>query len=322
MAKYDSFSAITIETSSLYDEGEVYFETSDGYILNLDDGSDIQFMAGRANHLMPPYSYVSTQVPAEHGERLRRVYIEKRTIDVPILVLASSYQSLLNKQQELALFLDSSSLETESYLIFKDRNSPTLVDPDAVTPGTQAYRYLKCVYAGGMEGAQLGDSEFIIWSRHVLSFQAFDPFFYNYRSDNIDFPATTSASPLLPFMPLQVEVSGLSETETIANYGYDVFPTFEIEGPFTYLRIDNLTTSRYIILSYSCATGETITIDTTIGNKTITSDLNGNLLDYMDPTSSFWDLKTGDNSVKISMTGDNADTTAVLKYRPRFLTMG
>jgi phage-related protein len=321
MTKFSNF-LIPVVTDSLFDAGEVYFKTSDGFIVNLDDGVHFRFLAGRSNHLMPSYDYISTRVPAEHGERLRRVYINKRTVDIPILIKADSFTNLRKKQHELSLLLDSSSLEDEGRLIFKDRNSPTLTNPDSVTAGTQPYRYLNCVYSGGFSGNELGNDEFVVWSKHVISFDAFDPFYYNYRGDNIEFSASTSGSALLPFMPLSLALSGISDAVTVENYGYDVFPTFVLEGPFSYVKIENLTTDKYTTLNYSAVTGETITIDTRVGQKSVTSSIAGNIIMSLETTSSFWLIQTGDNELRVSAAGDDANTTVTVKYTPRFLTAG
>ena len=308
MSRFDSFSfPVTTAASCSFDEGRVYWQTPDNYVVNLDDKENFEFLFGRAGHLSPPYSYISTRVPEEHGERLRRVHIDKRDIDVPIYIYADSYNSLTNKMRDLSIILDSASYEEESKLIFVDEDGD--------------YRYINCVYSGGFGGNQAESNEFIVWAKIVLTFSAFDPFFYSPTEENIYFNFVATETNLIPYLPFNIaHASAIDDSVTINNDGFSTFPLWTLTGPFEQVTITNSSSGKSLVLDYEAAANEIVTIDTRLGQKKIESNINGNLYPTLTTLPSFWDIISGENIISMVISGISTTSDIKITYRPRYLT--
>lgn len=85
--------------------------------------------------------------------------------------------------------------------------------------------------------------------------------------------------------------------------------------------IYNETTNKYIGLNYTLTAGEKITITTSIGNKKITADLNGdsrNIINKLSRGSSFFQLQRGTNSLRCEADRGGETMIVYIKYRDEY----
>lgn len=83
------------------------------------------------------------------------------------------------------------------------------------------------------------------------------------------------------------------------------------------VRITNTTTGEYLFLDYSVSKNEVVNIDTE--EMTITSNINGNIIRYLDRGSNFFTLAVGKS--RIIAVNNNADNhiTTTLKFYDRYI---
>ncbi|MDD6214206.1 MAG: phage tail family protein [Firmicutes bacterium] len=79
--------------------------------------------------------------------------------------------------------------------------------------------------------------------------------------------------------------------------------------------------SKKLVLDYTLSEGELVTVD--IPQRSITSDINGNILSFLAQNSYLYDmlLPVGENSIKVIANDANADACVSLRYRKNYLTI-
>jgi hypothetical protein len=115
-----------------------------------------------------------------------------------------------------------------------------------------------------------------------------------------------------------------SFTPTLAtNSGDQQTPcTITFNGPSTNPRIVKQSTLEQIRLNTTLATGDTFTVSTAFGQKTVLLTSGGisvNGMQYLDLSSTFFQLDTGDNVVYYEDDAATSTATASLKFRSRYM---
>jgi hypothetical protein len=93
-------------------------------------------------------------------------------------------------------------------------------------------------------------------------------------------------------------------------------------GPSTNPRIVNADTLEYIRLNTTLATGDTFTVDTTFGNKTVTLNQGGivkNGIAFLDIGSTFFQLEPGSNVVYFEDDAVASTATATMTWTERYV---
>jgi len=172
----------------------------------------------------------------------------------------------------------------------------------------------------------------------TLRFLCPDPTFYDPEQQTVTWTVETFDG-LMFYSPAQADhlifplnaifaTDVLSGTTAITYTGdWFGYPTIVIEGPISSPKIENVELGIHIQLDYVVAVGETITITTSYGNKTITNQLGVNLIGtrtrnsnmnfYLAPDPTVTD---GINTLRVS--GANADpdiTSITLTYYRRYI---
>ncbi|HOW77922.1 MAG TPA: phage tail family protein [Verrucomicrobiota bacterium] len=175
-----------------------------------------------------------------------------------------------------------------------------------VTRSDASYRDLTVYYEAGLGMPLEAANTHKLW-RHALQLVAFDPLFTgDLVTVSLNVNATTN-----------ITYAGTHES----------LPLIYIVGPAVAVNVTSNTTSEKVALSgLSIADGEVVIIDCRYGYKTVTSDINGNLIAYLTSDS---DLATfhlaanpevdgGVNVITTTVVG--AITSLSLKYYPRYLS--
>lgn len=190
-------------------------------------------------------------------------------------------------------------------------------------------RYLDLRYMGGLE---------MVHDLHVsqqlqnVAFQgiADDPIFYDPTPVVLSYVLGDMAGSFFPItFP---HAFGTDEIGTISPvvYGgsWKSFPVIRIVGPATNIVIENATTAETIDLGANTVdSGESVTIDCTPGQKTVTHSVDGNVMSWLTSDS---DLATfhiaphpeasgGVNNISVTLDDAEASTSIIITYYIRYL---
>lgn len=264
--------------------------------------NELVVLQGKQGFHMPPVSFVEETVPFQAGTRLRDTRIEAREIDVPLLIKSDSPTILRQKVRECLR-------------MFNPRHTGRIkvVAPD----GSQ--RELECRYSSGFEGNESRDAKGLYWQTVVLVFRAFDPFWYD-TSTVVETFTTGEPATFFPFFPLRLSSSTVFADTSIDNQGdVESWPEWIIKGPGEDITLRNFSTGETLRLFTSLQIGESITIDTKPGKKTIKKNDGTNMYATLSDASSLWALQDGVNNIRIEMSNATTDSSVQLSYKPRYL---
>jgi phage-related protein len=98
----------------------------------------------------------------------------------------------------------------------------------------------------------------------------------------------------------------------------EAWPLWTIVGPAVNPTLTNNTTGKSIALTISLTVGQSLTIDTRPGFKTITRENGSNQFSAASPASSLWSLARGLNTITLSVTGSSGASQLQLQYKQRY----
>lgn len=256
------------------------------------EGCSVTPLFGKSGFLLPPVRLITDKTPRIAGNVLRERVVESRTIDIPFRIEAPNYKQLVSVQRRLSDYL----FGTSGNLVFNFAGEKReLVD---------------CSYVGGFTGEDNDDNEFVVWSKMMLSFEAHDPYFYGRGDDDYISRETfvdPSDSPKLldaNFLDSMLAQGSVGDEFTAQNTGVDTaWGVWEIEGPvdagFTVGLEDGLS----FTINRAIADGEKVIVDTSRGQKTVTSSIHGDIFSSLDNSSHLWGFPRGTSKVKLGFTG-------------------
>ena len=251
--------------------------------------------------------------PLQDGATYTDYRLQPRDLTLIIGTPASTFEEYMQLRRQL-------------YNIFKPKRRSNLAL--RVTLDTGEVWQLDVVYVDGLEAD--GNDKKGYFHKYAIALRAHEPTWYDPTQITIPFAVLSSAGFSVPMtVPLSVGISTLNQTVSVAYEGTaDSLPIFTVLGPVENLAIQNLTLGDSITISGEIPTGDTWTIDTRYGRKTIT-DQNGvnKIRFYEGDLATFRLLAAEDDSASfvndIKVTGDNANssTRIVLQYFNRYIGM-
>jgi len=270
----------------------------------LTSATDVEVEWGVSGRHMPPVKLFEEEVPGQHGSRFREARFGPRDIALPITVKGSTPADLRAKVRAWATRFDPT------------RGAGTLRATD--TEGMQ--RQVTCRYAYGMEGQEVAENG-LLWQRQVVVFRANDPFWLD-TSPISDTWTVGEPATFFPFFPLTLSSSEVFADVSVNNDGdVETWPSWTIVGPGSGLVLRNLTTGKVLSLTATLAAGDTVTIDTAPGVKTVVDAAGANLYSGLSSISSLWSLARGANRVHVELTGASADSSVTMQYQRRWLVV-
>lgn len=279
----------------------IVFENANGASVNLNDRGSYNIILGMREIFAPSYTVVEEKVPYLSGSRIKNVKANVRSFMLPVQVLSSSHEALLGVLRYLSGILNP---EIGSGVI-----------TFTATDGT--VRTISCVYAGGLHDAPDG----IHRMKFNLLFRAFDPYFYEESPTIHSYSVSTSAVPFFPFFPLRVRGSNILSSESINNTGQaTVFPIVTILGPGSDPEFENLTTGKSWTIEVTLLADEYLIVDTRQGVKTVEVD-GVNAFSDMTDDSELWGFIPGNNSMALTMSGSNDDSTVSIEYYKGYMSL-
>lgn len=184
-------------------------------------------------------------------------------------------------------------------------------------------RQISCRYASGFEMVEANNR----WVTAGITFRCPEPFWEDATPIIETWSPTTETKKFFPIPnPTTGSFITLSQgnliTEVTVNNSGDMeaWPVWRITGPGSgQVKLEHVESGQIIEFSRSLGPGETITIDTRPGVKTVMADDGSNEFRSLS-SSQLFSLPPGDNTLRFSIGGAETDTTVELSYRRQWLT--
>lgn len=275
----------------------------DGTEHSLSDPPNFGVLVGPSGRFMPPVSFTEDVVPQAAGTRLRQVNVLSRDVDLPFFMQAESRIALRQLERRVLGWFDPQRGDGRLRCITDD----------------SVQRDLICRYAGGLSLAENMDRSGETWQECVLTLRAFDPYWQDSAQTALRF-ATGAAVNLFPFFPLALSASSITSPISVDNVGdIDAWPVWNVRGPGTNLTLQNVTTGLSFTITGALITGQTWTIDTRPGIKTIKRETGASAYNLLTTPSTLWPLKRGVNAINVTLSGTTTESTVFLNYTQRYL---
>lgn len=189
-----------------------------------------------------------------------------------------------------------------------------------VAPGGDS-REIFCRVASGLGVSEvLGEDSAFYAQRIAATFLAHDPYWYAVGDTAIVYTGDTEVATFFPFFPLRLSASSVFVNDSaISNPGdLEAWPVWTIEGPGSNIVMSNLTTNESLTLNTAVSSGQSVTIDTRPGAKTVLNDDGTSLFPLMTATSTLFSLQRGDNHIQVAMDSTTTTSAIRLAFRPRY----
>lgn len=252
---------------------------------------------------IPPTS-VRIDESARDGGVFRNSRKAVRNVDIPVVVLGTSYTDVEAKLRRLSrLVQDQLGPTTLTALRFDESGDP-------------ANLALELHYVGGAElsfGESSGGRE---WAKLLLSFQAPQPYWQSAVSESFTVTTGQTGRGLLP----QLTKLKLSSSQALGVIAVDntsdvpVFPRYEIVGPVTNLRVSNGTDAWEI--DGTIVEGDLLVVDTEAGTVTGIGGVNRYAL--LKPAPKLFPFQPGQSTINVEGIDANINTLITCSYNLRF----
>lgn len=272
---------------------------------------------------MPEINYISQQGPFQHGATIYDYRLQPRIIQMMFRESACSREEYWELRAKFLNYFRPNRQVLGDFQLGTLRR----ILPDG------SKRDIRVTIEQGPSFNPKGSS-WDEWSVHdTIRFIASDPTFYDPDANTLNGFETGEDHLILPFtfddtdIVLTTEIEGglvsVSYTGTWLSY-----PTIVLGGPIDTPIITNVSTGETIDLSaINIAEGETIVITLEYGNKTVISDVNGNMIGYVSSDSDVATFHIGcDPEVPnglntIALSGDNITTASqfLVSYYTRYI---
>ncbi|WP_079249051.1 phage tail domain-containing protein [Streptomyces sp. IMTB 2501] len=262
---------------------------------------------------MPPMEVYADTSPNLDGGWFRSTRAAERAILLPLYLYGIDRRTILNLKRKLSRTLNPKN----GYCVLR------------FTEGDSTSRYLTAYYKGGMEGNEGSDNAGFTWCRYGIQLTAFDPWFYGDRDVIAEWKTGVGKVFLKgadkPFLPLAISEGTISSRGVaIFNPGdVEAWPVWEIGGPVRSFTISSPDGRKFGINPKDpsvdlISTGETLTIDTRPGYKTITRSNGENFWPRLDPNPAMFELPAGESKVNVQMNPGASNAALRLQISPRF----
>lgn len=174
------------------------------------------------------------------------------------------------------------------------------------------------------DGLDLGASEDGRGLSPQFSLRCPDPSFYDPAQQTVVFTAQAWEELGFPIgFPISFGGGYILASAAISYTGtWRSYPVFTITGPYTWLRIHNVTTSKGFRLTVAKLAGQTVTINLSPGALSAQDQEGNSLFDEVDGQLADWYLAEGvTNNIVISSYQDDANTSVTMTYYRRYAAL-
>ena len=251
-----------------------------------------------------PVSVQSQKAPSQDGETYIDALLDVRDISVTASIIARDMPTIWQKRQ--ALIQAFNPKLGEGWLTLTNDRGNWKIRCNPVGPVFKNKHY-KDPY-----------QEF------TIDFECRDPYWYATAQSSVNsvFSTGNMVWPNLTF-PRAKAIRNAGNITAI-SYGDVPAPiTFTITGPSTNPKVFNVTTGEYLRVVKTLGVGDTITIQTGFGKKSIILTPFGGspalVMNYMDLGSTFFLMQPGTNTLAFTDDVGNTQQTCVITWFDRFL---
>lgn len=281
--------------------------------VDVDNGTTVLKVEWNAmDRFAPPSVFVSDTSPTVPGSIVRSVRHQSKEITLPIIMEADDPVSLRYLVRYMNYVLDP----------VRGKGQLQVTAPDGTQRKTGAY-----LKEGMGLSEQVNSSSTKRWQRAVLVFQTEEPYWLDVATTSQTIAYNTTTATFFPFFPLRLSSSSVFGSVEIDNTGdVQTWPRWTIMGPGSAIYIKNLTPdsrgeTKTLNLNVTLMAGESVTIDTTPGVRTITKNDGTNLFPYLSASSSLWPLLTDSNSIQLEMSSATSSSAISVSYERRWLSV-
>lgn len=257
------------------------------------------------------YQHYRDESPMVAGAFWRGVRATPKELFLPIVIRDPNRDLVLAKRRAIARAL-----------------SPVRGSGECVIASTWpdgSVRRINARYVDGLEGGEQGPGDWgVTVIKYGLRFIADDPYFYGDEiTENYSLAPQTRTELPIPGADTFFEVVSsplLAAGSVVTNLGdVDSYPIWNFIGPFTQIIAQNATSGKTFTIVHTAATSaNTLSLVTEPGESYLVDENGVNRWDKLTAGYQLWPLKSGDNTVNISLTGPTTDSAAILRYRPLY----
>lgn len=284
----------------------VYLTTGDGVSEN-----GIVVQPGMRGFDAPSFQYSYEESPGLDGAHFNDVRITSREIFIPVMIIGSDRGDFLTKKRAFLSAINPIGSFNAGKLY--------------VTEGDASSRTIDLYYMDGAEGDYGTATGGFVWQKYGLRFVAMDPYFYGAQVETRTW--TGDVGELTPFF--SSPFFGLNLNKTLSFNGsvtldvtgdVDSWPIWTVKGPLDSVTFTNNSMGQEFTLTHSLLSGDSITIDTRPGKKTVKHEDGTNLWSNLEPNPQFWPVAPYWNEIEINVTNATSATEITIEYTPRFLS--
>lgn len=285
---------------------------ADGTVVNLmefvEDQVGVAIQPGRKGAFMPPVRRAEDNIPYANGSRVKYQTLGPREVDFPFFIKGTSEDDLRLRLRALL----------SRFNPLDDAGRIRVTRPD----GTR--RELICRYQQGMELVEDDRNYGVTYAKAIATFRANDPIWYDV--DPISSTYSSGAEiPFFPGTPFRLTSNAIFATVSgIVNDGdVDAWPVWIIQGPGTDIALRNDDTGEKLEFTsdVELATGESITIDTREGLRTVKLNDGTRLYSKLTGDSQMWPIYRGTNNIRIDMQNTTTESLVTLSYYRGYLSV-
>lgn len=247
--------------------------TPDGTVYDFDNSLDQFMLAGFRGLGMPGITYQTQRGPFQDGETPLGFKLEPRIIQLlhrrngcsrdEYWAIRANLLDIFRPNRQFAGVFETGQLR--------------IIQPDLTKRDLNVFIQSGPEFVGREQGRW---DEFSI--QEVIQFIAHDPVLYDPDEHIFSFALPSGGIDELTYditFPIEFSSNATMETDTIAYNGtYKSYPKLILVGPMTNPIIRNLSTNTKIELTMTINLAQTVTIDLSPGNKSVTDDMNNNLI--------------------------------------------
>jgi hypothetical protein len=269
-------------------------------------GLGYRVMKGASGLGAPPVELSVDETPLLDGVEVTDVYAPPRTIQLPMLILATDPAAY--RARALALV---------AAVLHGGECALELRQPDGQR------RRINVWYSGGLEGLEDKDSGGEKWLRFVLKAFAPSPFWfdpvpityrYGYSSGGLTFLGD-------PFLPLRIAQGLVLGDATISNPGNVLaWPVWTISPPAADVVLTDVDAAASISLAGTVPTGQTLQIVTEPRKTDVRLADGTDFWPALYGTPKFWPVQPGVTNVDLALTGAGVGSSVEVTFYPRYKT--
>lgn len=254
---------------------------------------------------IPEVVAVEDTVPYQAGTLERYSTLGGRTIDLPLNMMAANQDAL-----------DALVLQIIDWFNpLKGTGKLRITKPNGVAIEAN------CAYRSGLQIQKVQPNYGTEHARMVITLRGVDPFFYD-KEPQVKVFQVPTATPFFTDFPIELtpEVVFSAPNDISNNGNVDAWPVWRIEGPGTFLRLQNQTTGKKIELATNIVEGQTVIIDTRQGLRSVYDEVTGeSFFPSVSLDSELWPLGLGTTSILVEYSGVTSASKVTMTYYQRYL---